>query len=108
MEEYLAMWRNYTNFTDRTTLRGYWMAFLYNILAMLGLSVISYIIHTQLLYSLYALAVIIPSLAITVRRLHDTGRSGGWIFISLVPLIGEIWLIILLCQSTVEDYRAVV
>lgn len=45
--------------------------------------------------SLYSLAVILPSLAVAVRRLHDTGRGGGWIFINLVPFIGCIWFLIL-------------
>jgi len=45
---------------------------------------------------LYSLAIFIPSLAVGVRRLHDTGRSGWWLLISLIPLIGTIWLFILL------------
>jgi len=90
MSEYEAMWRNYANFSDRTTLRGFWMAFLMNCLVALTLSFLSYLIHMRFLYSLYALAAFVPWLAITVRRLHDTGKSGGWIFISLVPIIGGI------------------
>lgn len=45
--------------------------------------------------SIYSLAILLPSLAVSVRRLHDTGRGGGWIFISLVPIIGGIWYFIL-------------
>lgn len=45
--------------------------------------------------SLYSLAVLLPSLAVNVRRMHDIGKGGGWIFISLVPLIGQIWYFVL-------------
>jgi uncharacterized membrane protein YhaH (DUF805 family) len=46
-------------------------------------------------YGLYLLAVIIPSLAVGVRRLHDVGKSGWMILISLIPIIGAIWLLVL-------------
>jgi uncharacterized membrane protein YhaH (DUF805 family) len=49
---------------------------------------------------LYGLAVFIPSLAVGVRRLHDTGRSGWWLLISLVPIIGIIVLIVFLVQDS--------
>lgn len=48
-----------------------------------------------ILYGLYSLAILLPTWAVTVRRLHDVGKSGWWIFISLIPLIGGIWLFIL-------------
>jgi len=49
---------------------------------------------------LYALAVIVPGLAVTVRRLHDTGRSGWWILISLVPFVGGIILLVFMCLES--------
>lgn len=49
---------------------------------------------------LVGLALLIPSLAVLVRRLHDSGRSGWWFWISLVPVIGTIWLLILLVMPT--------
>lgn len=53
----------------------------------------------MVLIGLYSLAVFIPSLAVTVRRLHDTNHSGWMYFVSLIPLIGGIWLLILLCTD---------
>lgn len=50
----------------------------------------------SVMLSLYSLFVLLPGLAVTVRRLHDTGRGGGWIFINLVPFIGGIWFFILM------------
>lgn len=52
------------------------------------------------IYSLYSLAMLVPSLAVAVRRLHDVGKSGWWIFINLVPLIGSIWFLILMLQDS--------
>lgn len=52
------------------------------------------------LYFGYAIAQILPSLSITVRRLRDAGKPWPWLFISLVPLIGGIWLIVLLVQPS--------
>lgn len=53
-----------------------------------------------MLSSLYGLAVLIPSLAVAVRRLHDTGRSGWWWLVSLVPIIGAVVLIIFAAQDS--------
>ena len=53
-----------------------------------------------LLYYLFALAVIIPSLSVVIRRLHDIGKSGWWFLIILIPIIGPIWLIVLMCQPS--------
>ena len=86
MQEYLAMWKNYVNFKDRTSVRGYWMAVLFNILAAFVLGIIAGIIPAlSFLAGLYSLAILIPSLAIVVRRLRDTGRAWYYIFISCVP-----------------------
>ncbi len=96
---YLNMWKNYVNFKDRTTVRGYWMAVLVNVIA----SAILTIIGIELLSSLYSLAVLLPGLAICVRRLRDSGRKWGWIFITLVPLVGWIILIVMLCKASQPD-----
>jgi uncharacterized membrane protein YhaH (DUF805 family) len=46
------------------------------------------------------LAVLVPSLAVMIRRLHDIGKSGWWFFISFIPLIGSIWLLVLLVTDS--------
>ena len=53
-----------------------------------------------LLYTLYSLAVLLPALGVAVRRLHDTGRTGWWLFIGLVPFVGAIVLIVFLAQDS--------
>jgi len=107
MNWYLKVVRdNYANFQGRARRQEYWMFTLINILFIIGIAIISGVIASitespaiMFLYIIYALGVIIPSLAVTVRRLHDTGKSGWYYFISLIPFIGGIWLIILLATE---------
>lgn len=107
MQEYLAMWKNYANFSDRTSVRGYWMAFLFNFLAGVVLGIVAAILPAlTFLSGLYSLAVLVPALAILVRRLRDAGKKWYWIFIALIPLVGEIILIVFLCQPTVSSEGA--
>lgn len=73
---------------------------LFNAIAAIILMVVDMSIGTYpLLYAVYVLAVFLPSLGVTVRRLHDTGRSGWWILIDLVPLVGFIILIVFLATE---------
>ena len=76
MNEYLAMWKNFANFSDRTSRRGYWMALLINFIISLVLGVIIAILPKLGFISyIYSLAALIPSLAIAVRRLRDAGKQ---------------------------------
>lgn len=102
MQEYVAMWTNYFNFGGRTTRRGYWMAYLFNFIVtfVLGL-VANFVPALSFLASIYALAILIPSLAIIIRRLRDAGKGWGWIFINFVPLIGQIIFLVFLCSKSV-------
>lgn len=108
MNEYLDMWRHYADFSGRTTVRGYWMAFLFNWLATMVLSIFARIIPVLgILSYIYTLAVLIPSLAIAVRRLRDGGNGWGWIFINFVPLVGFIIYIVKLCKASVPEQNPV-
>lgn len=101
MKEYLAMWKNYVNFTDRTSVRGYWIAVLFNLLISMGLGILSRFSNLFIhLASLYSLAIFIPGWAILIRRLRDAGKSWPWVFIMFVPVIGQIILLVFLCQGT--------
>ena len=104
MNEYLAMWKNFANFSDRTSRRGYWMAFLINFIISLVLGVIIAILPKLGFISyIYSLAALIPSLAIAVRRLRDAGKQWGWLFICFVPLVGWIILLIMLCTPSASS-----
>lgn len=96
--------QNYANFNGRASRSMYWWAVLFNCIVTCAISVIELIIGSETLVStltgLYTLAVLVPSLAIGVRRMHDIGKGGGWIFISLIPFVGWIWYIVLCCSDS--------
>jgi uncharacterized membrane protein YhaH (DUF805 family) len=102
MNWYLKVLRNYVEFNGRARRTEYWMFALFNFIFFVVAAVIDNILGTTFwilpygwFYLLYALAVIIPGLAVGVRRLHDIGKSGWMMFIALIPIIGAIWLIVL-------------
>ena len=103
MQEYLTMWKNYVNFSDRTTVRGYWMAFLFNMIAAFVLGFILGLIGLPFLAYLYSLAAFLPGLGLSVRRLRDSGKNWPYLFIALIPLVGAILLIIQLCKPSIPD-----
>lgn len=97
MNYYVAVLKNYVGFSGRARRAEYWQFTLFNIIALVACFVIDLAIKSPILYALYALAVLLPSLAVAVRRLHDTDRSGWWLLIGLVPLIGGIVLLVFMC-----------
>jgi uncharacterized membrane protein YhaH (DUF805 family) len=90
---YLDVLKNYVGFSGRARRTEFWMFALFNFIVAVVLYVISLAIGTLLLSDLYSLAVLLPTLALAVRRLHDTGRSGWWLFIALIPFAG--WIVLL-------------
>ncbi|TYP76158.1 DUF805 domain-containing protein [Aquimarina intermedia] len=96
---------NFANFEGRARRTEYWMFCLFNCLIVFGLAILAGVfaaMDIQALsllfmgcYMVYALLALIPSLAVTVRRLHDTGKSGWMLLIGLIPFIGSIWLLVL-------------
>lgn len=95
--------KNYFNFKDRASKSEYWWAYLFNVLMNIPILIISSAVPP--LGGLFSVALMIPGLAITVRRLHDVGKSGGYIFISLVPIAGPILLLIELLKDSDNDNR---
>jgi uncharacterized membrane protein YhaH (DUF805 family) len=94
---YLAVLKNYAGFSGRARRAEYWQFVLFNVIAAVVLFVIGLAIKFPLLYVIYNLAVLIPGLAVFVRRMHDTGRSGWWILLALVPVVGGIVLLVFAC-----------
>ena len=100
MEYFLDAFKKYADFTGRATRQEYWMYILIYILIYIALIVIDGLIGIPLLSLLFLLACTIPFISITTRRLHDTGRSGWWQLIAMIPLIGLIVMLIFLTQDS--------
>jgi uncharacterized membrane protein YhaH (DUF805 family) len=107
MNWYLVVLKKYAVFNGRARRKEYWYFFLFNILISIVLGVIDGMTGSfspesgmGLLSGIYMLAVLIPGIAVAVRRLHDTSRTGWWLLISLIPLIGAIVLIVFLVSDS--------
>jgi uncharacterized membrane protein YhaH (DUF805 family) len=97
---YVDALKKYVDFNGRARRQAYWMYFLFNVIILVVLAIVSGIIGTMILYYLYGLAIFLPSHAVGVRRLHDTGRSGWFILLELIPLVGSIVLLVFLCSDS--------
>jgi uncharacterized membrane protein YhaH (DUF805 family) len=102
MNWYFEAWKKYAVLGGRAGRQEYWYFVLFNILAYILLSIIAGVIGKigASLLSLYAVAVFLPGLAASVRRLHDTNRSGWWLLITAIPLVGPIVLLVFLAQES--------
>ena len=102
MDWMLMPLRRYAEFSGRSRRKEYWMFFLFNMIVAVVLNVVEGILGLTgmvggvygPLTTIYMLATLIPGIAVGIRRLHDTDRSGWWLLIALVPLIGAIVLLV--------------
>jgi len=96
MRWYFTVLRKYAAFAGRARRKEYWMFVLISAVIVLVLGIVNRLMGADVpaLPVYYTLAVLLPSLAVTVRRLHDTDRSGWWLLILLVPLVGAIVLLV--------------
>ena len=117
MNWYVKALKQYVDFRGRARRKEYWMFTLFNVIILavlelvdraLGLgnfggtadgSGVSASVNLGLFSGLYSLAVLLPSLAVAVRRLHDTDRSGWWILLGIIPIIGAIVLLVFYCLA---------
>jgi len=112
MEWYLkVMKENYSNFNGRARRKEYWMFGLFYIIVIIIAMILDGALGTGFdmgygvtapygwIYLLAGLIHLIPSLGVSVRRMHDIGKSGWFLLVSLIPIIGGIWLLILLCTD---------
>ena len=100
---YLSVLKKYATFSGRARRKEFWMFYLFQVLIVGGLAIAFMATESaavQWIQLGYLVATLIPTIAVTVRRLHDTGSSGAWYFITFVPLIGGFWLLVLLTGSS--------
>ena len=107
MNGYLATLKKYADFNGRARRTEYWLFVLFSMVIAMVLGVVDYVLGTPGIIGLiFALAILIPSIAVGVRRLHDSDRSGWWLLIAFIPIIGTIALLIfLLLDGTPGDNR---
>ncbi len=107
MNWYFEVLKKYAVFNGRARRKEYWYFFLFNFIITIVLAFVDGVTGSfsaeagmGLLGGIYMLAILIPGIAVSVRRLHDTGRSGGWLLIGLIPLIGAVALLVFLVQDS--------
>ena len=123
MKDFLKAYTRYAEFEGRSDRKEFWYYVLFYVLVSAILQVIDATIfggqHTfasgggwngayefQPLTSIFGLASLIPSISVSVRRLHDTGRSGWWVLLWLLPIVGWIILLIWYCQRGKPESNA--
>lgn len=100
MEWYLGVLKKYAVFSGRARRKEFWMFALFNVIIGFVLAIIESILGSPgILTFLYSLAVLIPSIAVSARRLHDTDRTGWWLLIGFIPVIGFIVLLIFMVME---------
>ena len=111
MNWYLKVIKHYADFSGRARRKEYWMFALFNVIFVVGAMLTDKMLGTTFkingvdvgygwIYTVYCLAILLPSLAVCVRRLHDIGKSGFYYFIWLIPVIGWIILIVWFCKDS--------
>ena len=96
--------KNYANFTGRARRKEFWFFTLVQFIILVVAQILDAIAGTEyLVYAIAVLALLVPGLAVAVRRLHDTGKSGWWYLIAFIPLIGAILLIVWFATETKQE-----
>lgn len=100
MNYYLEAMKKYATLEGRARRKEFWMfALMYAVFYTVA-SVVDMIAGTYGIFGIiYMLASIIPCISVTVRRLHDIGKPGTWFFISFIPIVGQIWILVLVCKE---------
>ena len=107
MKWFLKVLKQYADFSSRARRTEYWMFFLFNMIFGILAMVLDMILGITMdgigygpLYIIFSLAMFIPGLAVGVRRLHDVGKSGWMLLIGIIPVIGWIWLFVLMVSDS--------
>lgn len=104
MNWYLKVLNHYVDFSGRARRKEYWMYILFHIIFTFLTAFLDILLSTEfndvgLFYLIYLVLNIIPGIAVSVRRLHDIGKSGLMILVNLIPIVGPIWFLVLTCME---------
>tara|TARA_Y100000385_G_scaffold271532_1_gene311572 strand:+ start:297 stop:680 length:384 start_codon:yes stop_codon:yes gene_type:complete len=106
---YIKILKQYGDFKTRSTIKEFWIFNLLSVLISLTFTVIEsslnfkFVGNIGILTTLYSIFIFIPSLSLSVRRLHDVGKSGWTILFIIVPIVGIVWLLALFCRDTMPE-----
>ena len=103
MKWYFKVIYHYFDFSGRSRRKEFWIFTLFNAILTLLLSLLDTVFETYIfttIFFMYYLVMFIPSLSLLLRRLNDSGKSGWFLFVILIPIIGWIWLLVLLCSDS--------
>ncbi|QSX29232.1 DUF805 domain-containing protein [Shewanella cyperi] len=102
MQYFIGAIVKYADFTGRARRTEYWMFVLFYMIFYVLLAGLEYLLGASWIVTLFTLALLLPSLAVGARRLHDTGRSGWWQLLNFIPVIGWIVLLVFMVQDSAE------
>ena len=106
---YIKVLKQYIDFKTRSTMKEFWLFNLFSVLLSILFTVIDSSVGIKfagnigVLTALCSIFIFIPSISVSVRRLHDVGKSGWTILFIIVPIIGIIWLLDLFCRETMPE-----
>lgn len=100
MSYFIEALKKYAVFSGRARRKEYWMFSLFAAIIAVVLAVIGLAIKFPYLVILFYVAILLPGLGVSIRRLHDTGRSGWWLLIGIVPVVGGIMLLVFTCTDS--------
>ena len=106
---YIKVLKKYGDFKTRSTIKEFWLFNLLSVIISLLFSIIDSSVDFKFagnigtLTALYSIFIFVPSLSLSVRRLHDVGKSGWTMLFIIIPIVGIIWLLALFCRDTMPE-----